>query len=105
MIISVRMASLLYFHIKQYVINTFIVSLRYRLGAADALISRSSSFKLTILSCHKNKGVFVSGDALIKILYLAAMDISDKWPMPIKDWGKILDNLIIHLGERVKVRV
>jgi transposase-like protein len=52
-----------------------------------------------------NKGAFVSDNALMKILYLASMDISDKWTMPIKNWRDILNNLIIHFGERVKVNM
>lgn len=61
------------------------------------------NFNRQLRKVTKNKGSFVSDDALMKILYLASMQISDKWTMPIKDWGKILNNLIIHFGDRVKV--
>jgi hypothetical protein len=36
---------------------------------------------------------------------LATMGISDKWTVPIKNWGNILNNLSIHFGDRVKVRI
>lgn len=45
----------------------------------------------------KNKGAFVSDDALMKILYLSAIQISDRWVVPIKNWRNILkraDNLL-----------
>ncbi len=51
----------------------------------------------------KTKSAFVSDDALMKILYLTTMSIVDKWTMPIKDWGSILDNLMIFFGDRVKI--
>jgi transposase-like protein len=63
------------------------------------------NFNRQLRKVTKNKGAFVSDDALMKILYLATMGISDKWVMPIKNWGNILNNLIIHFGDRVKVRI
>lgn len=63
------------------------------------------NFNRQLRKVTKNKGAFVSDDALMKILYLATMEISDKWTMPVKDWGNILNNLIIHFGERVKVKI
>jgi transposase-like protein len=39
----------------------------------------------------------------MKILYLATMSIVDKWTMPVKEWGMILDNLMIYFGDRVKI--
>ena len=31
------------------------------------------------------------------------MQIVDKWTMPIRDWGMILDNLMIYFGDRVNI--
>ena len=39
----------------------------------------------------------------MKLLYLMAMQIVDKWTMPIRDWGIILDNLMIYFGDRVNI--
>lgn len=61
------------------------------------------NFNRQLRKVTKNKGAFVSDDALMKILYLATMNISDKWTMTVKDWGNILNNLIVHFGERVNV--
>jgi transposase-like protein len=51
----------------------------------------------------KTKSAFVSDDALMKILYLATMNITDKWTMPIRNWGTIFDHLMIYFGGRVPI--
>ena len=63
------------------------------------------NFNRQLRKVTKNRGAFASDDVLIKILYLATMDISDKWIMPIKDWRNILNNLIIHFGDRVNNKI
>lgn len=63
------------------------------------------NFNRQLRKVTKNKGAFVSDDALMKILYLATVQISEKWTMPIRDWGIILNNLIIHFGDRVKIKI
>ena len=61
------------------------------------------NFNRQLRKVTKTKSAFVSDDALMKILYLTTMNIVDKWTMPIKDWGSILDNLMIFFGDRVKI--
>lgn len=61
------------------------------------------NFNRQLRKVTKTKSAFVSDDALMKILYLATMSIVDKWTMPIKDWGLILDNLMIFFGDRVNI--
>ncbi len=46
---------------------------------------------------------FVSDDALLKQLYLVTVQVTDKWTMPVKDWGSILMQLMIFFGDRVNV--
>ena len=36
-----------------------------------------------------------------KILSLIVMDTSEKWTMPIQNWGIILNQLQVYFGERV----
>jgi len=36
----------------------------------------------------KTKGAFTSDQALLKLIYLAIQNISKKWTMPIRNWGK-----------------
>jgi len=61
------------------------------------------NFNRQLRKVTKTKSAFVSDDALMKILYLATMNIVDKWTMPIKDWGYILNNLMIYFGDRIKI--
>ena len=51
----------------------------------------------------KTKSAFVSDDALLKQLYLVIMQVTEKWTMPIKDWGSILAQLMVLYGDRVQV--
>lgn len=61
------------------------------------------NFNRQLRKVTKTKSAFVSDDALMKSLYLTTMSIVDKWTMPIKDWGSILDTLLIFFGDRVKI--
>ncbi len=61
------------------------------------------NFNRQLRKVTKTKSAFVSDDALMKILYLTTMSIVDKWTMPIREWGSILDNLLIFFGDRVKI--
>lgn len=61
------------------------------------------NFNRQLRKVTKTKSAFVSDDALMKILYLTTMQIVDKWTMPIRDWGMILDNLMIYFGDRVNL--
>jgi len=62
------------------------------------------NFNRQLRRVTKTKSAFVSDDALMKILYLATMDITKKWTMPIKNWPMILDHLVIYFGDRVNVK-
>lgn len=61
------------------------------------------NFNRQLRKVTKTKSAFVSDDALIKQLYLVTMQVTDKWTMPIKDWGSILMQLMIFFGDRVNV--
>ena len=61
------------------------------------------NFNRQLRKVTKTKSALVSDDALMKILYLTTMQIVDKWKMPIRDWGMILDNLMVYFGDRVNV--
>ena len=50
----------------------------------------------------KNRSSFPTDDAIFKILYLAIRNASKKWTMPIRDWGRALNQFAIEFGkERV----
>ena len=60
-------------------------------------------FNRQLRKVTKTKSAFVSDDALLKILYLATMNITDKWTMPIRNWGTMFDHLMIYFGGRVPI--
>jgi transposase-like protein len=50
----------------------------------------------------KNRSTFPNDDAIFKILYLAIRNASEKWTMPIRNWGQALNQFAIEFGkERV----
>ena len=50
----------------------------------------------------KNKGVFTSDMALLKLIYLATERIARKWTMPLQGWAVTASQLKIIFGERMK---
>jgi len=60
------------------------------------------SLNFSLRKVIKNKLLFVNDDAILKILYLAIRNASEKWTMPIRDWGQALNQFAIEFGkERV----
>ncbi len=50
----------------------------------------------------KNKGMFTSDMALLKLIYLATERIQQKWTMPLANWAICASQLKIIFGERMK---
>lgn len=51
----------------------------------------------------KNKTVFPTEESVRKSFYLAHRDIAHKWTMPIPNWAKILNQLVIYFEGRIAV--
>jgi putative transposase len=49
----------------------------------------------------KSKAVFPTDDSLLKILYLAMIDVTKKWTQSRRDWGKIHSQLEIYFADRL----
>lgn len=49
----------------------------------------------------KSKSVFPTDDSLMKMLYLAMMDVTKKWTQSRRDWGKIHSQLEIFFDDRL----
>jgi len=60
------------------------------------------AFHRQLRKVTKSKAVLPNDDALIKILYLVTMDVTEKWTVSVKNWGLILTQLIILFKERIK---
>jgi len=59
------------------------------------------NFNRKIRKFTKTKSSFPTDDSLFKILYLIVMDATEKWTMPIQNWGMILNQLRVYFDERV----
>ncbi len=59
------------------------------------------NFNRQLRKVTKSKTVFPTDDSLFKMLYLATMDITQKWTGRRKDWGQIHSQLEIFFSERL----
>ncbi len=59
------------------------------------------SFNYSLKKPLKTRGAFPTEDALRKVLYLAIMQASKKWTMPIRDWKKALNWFAQLFGARL----
>lgn len=58
-------------------------------------------FNRQLRKVTKNKGVFPTDDSLIKMLYLAMMDITKKWTGKRREWEQIHSQLEIFFADRL----
>lgn len=58
-------------------------------------------FHRQIRKVTKTKGAFTNDMALLKLVYLASMRISEKWTMPLQNWGLTMQQLSIMFEGRV----
>ena len=63
----------------------------------NAIESLNSTLKKTI----KNRASFPTDEAAIKLLYLSLKNIQKKWIMPIRNWGKVLNQFAILYSDRM----
>ena len=59
------------------------------------------NFNRQLRKVTKNKAVFPNDDSLLKMLYLAQVDITKKWTGRRRDWGKIHSQLEIFFADRL----
>ena len=58
-------------------------------------------FNRQLRKVTKSRTVFPSDNSLLKMLYLATMDITKKWTGRRQDWGEIRSQLEIYFEERL----
>lgn len=58
-------------------------------------------FHRQIRKITKTKGAFTNDMALLKLVYLASVRISEKWTMPLQNWGLTMQQLSIMFEGRV----
>lgn len=59
-------------------------------------------FNRQLRKVTKSKSVFPTDDSLLKMLYLAMMDITKKWTGRRQDWGQIHSQLLIYFEDRLE---
>ena len=59
-------------------------------------------FNRQLRKVTKSKSVFPTDDSLLKMLYLAMMDITKKWTGRRREWGVIYSQLEVFFGDRVR---
>jgi transposase-like protein len=59
------------------------------------------SLNSVIRKAIKNRRLFPSDDAALKVVYLAVQAASIKWTMPVRDWKKALNRFTIDFGDRL----
>ena len=59
-------------------------------------------FNRQLRKVTKSKSVFPTDDSLLKMLYLAMIDITKKWTGRRQDWGRIHSQLEIYFEDRIQ---
>ena len=75
----------------------FSAHVRKVIYTTNAIESLNSGYR----RLNKQRSVFPSDTALLKALYPATTEISKKWTMPLRDWGKVLGELEIMYPDRL----
>ena len=60
------------------------------------------SLNSVIRKAIKKRKVFPTDDSAKKVVYLAIMDASKKWTMPIRNWKTALNRFMITFEDRLK---
>lgn len=63
------------------------------------------SYHRQLRKATKGKSIFPSDESLLKMLYLATMDVLRKWTTRVQNWGQILPQLAIHFQDRVDLHL
>lgn len=64
-------------------------------------INTVEGFNRQLRKVTKSKGRFLSGQALLKMIFLAAQDIMKKWTTRLSNWAISVQQLTIHFGDRM----
>jgi len=60
------------------------------------------SFHRQLRKVTKNRSLFPTDTAALKLLYLATQEVLKKWTMKLRNWSGILAQLSVHFGERIQ---
>jgi len=63
------------------------------------------SVNMTLRKVSRNHRIFPTDDAVFKVMYLAAENISKKWTMPLRDWRAAMTHFAIEFEGRLPSRL
>jgi transposase-like protein len=75
----------------------FSSSVRKVIYTTNAIESLNSTYR----RLNRSRSVFPNETALLKALYLATLEATKKWTMPLRDWYKVWNELEIMYGDRL----
>ena len=75
----------------------FSADVRKVIYTTNAIESLNSGYR----RLNKQRSVFPSDTALLKALHLATHEITKKWTMPLRNWGRVLGELEIMYLDRL----
>lgn len=59
------------------------------------------SMNMTLRKVTRNHRIFPNDEAVLKVVYLALQNLSQKWTMPIRDWKAALNRFAIEFEGRI----
>ena len=76
---------------------------KFSMGVRTAFYTTNiiESLNASYRRLNRQRSVFPSAQALLKVLYLTTFEATKKWTMPIKNWGKIRGELAIMYPNRL----
>src|SRR5205085_12443281 len=76
---------------------------RYSAGIRKLIYTTNTieGFHRQVRKVTKTKGAFTNDMALLKLVYLASVRISEKWTMPLQNWGLTMQQLSIMFEGRL----
>lgn len=75
----------------------FPAEIRKAIYTTNAIESLNYSLRKVV----KNRAVFPTDEAVIKLFYLALRNAGRRWTMPIPDWRAALNQFAIHFEGRI----
>jgi len=73
--------------------------IRKAIYTTNVIESLNASLKKVV----KKRSAFPTDEAIYKVLYLALKNASEKWSMPIREWGPAINQFAIHFEGRVSL--
>ena len=63
------------------------------------------SVNMTLRKTSRNHRIFPTDDSVFKVMYLAVLNISKKWTMPLRDWRAAMTHFAIEFEGRLPSRL